>query len=74
MDRKETSVKFCYIPGFGTAKKGGVKSLLEKFLQRLDHSDAAAVRLAYGLYERCETDDLTLRDYYDCLYGKNKRG
>ena len=73
MDRKETSVKFCYIPGFGTAKKGGVKSLLEKFLQRLDHSDAAAVRLAYGLYERCETDDLTLRDYYDCLYGKKQK-
>ena len=73
MDRKETSVKFCYIPGFGTAKKGGVKGLLEKFLQRLDHSDAAAVRLAYGLYERCETDDLTLRDYYDCLYGKKQK-
>ena len=73
MDRKETSVKFCYIPGFGTAKKGGVKSLLEKFLQRLDHSDAAAVRLAYGLYERCETDDLMLRDYYDCLYGKKQK-
>lgn len=73
MDRKETSVKFCYIPGLGTAKKGGVKGLLEKFLQRLDHSDAAAVRLAYGLYERCETDDLTLRDYYDCLYGKKQK-
>lgn len=73
MDRKETSVKFCYIPGFGTAKKGGVKGLLEIFLQRLDHSDAAAVRLAYGLYERCETDDLTLRDYYDCLYGKKQK-
>ena len=73
MDRKETSVKFCYIPGFGTAKKGGVKGLLEKFLQRLDHSDAAAVRLAYGLYERCETDDLMLRDYYDCLYGKKQK-
>ena len=73
MYRKETSVKFCYIPGFGTAKKGGVKGLLEKFLQRLDHSDAAAVRLAYGLYERCETDDLTLRDYYDCLYGKKQK-
>ena len=73
MDRKETSVKFCYIPGFGTAKKGGVKGLLEKFLQRLDHSDAAAVRLAYGLYERCETDDLMLRDFYDCLYGKKQK-
>lgn len=73
MDRKETSIKFCYIPGFGTEKRGGVKCLLEKFLQRLDHSDAAAVRLAYGLYERCETDDLTLRDYYDCLYGKKQK-
>ena len=73
MDRKETSIKFCYIPGFGTEKRGGVKGLLEKFLQRLDHSDAAAVRLAYGLYERCETDDLTLRDYYDCLYGKKQK-
>ena len=73
MDRKEASVKFCYIPGFGTEKKGGVRSLLEKFLQRLDHSDAAAVRLAYGLYERCETDDLTLRDYYECLYGKKQK-
>lgn len=73
MDRKETSVKFCYIPGFRVEKKGGVRSLLEKFLQRLDHSDAAAVRLAYGLYERCKTDDLTLRDYYDCLYGKKQK-
>ena len=73
MDRKETSIKFCYIPGFGTEKRGGVKGLLEKFLQRLDHSDVAAVRLAYGLYERCETDDLTLRDYYDCLYGKKQK-
>ncbi len=73
MDRKEASVKFCYIPGFRVEKKGGVRSLLEKFLQRLDHSDAAAVRLAYGLYERCKTDDLTLRDYYDCLYGKKQK-
>ena len=52
---------------------GEINALLEKFLQRLDHSDAAAVRLAYGLYERCETDDLTLRDYYDCLYGKKQK-
>ena len=34
MDRKETSIKFCYIPGFGTEKRGGVKGLLEKFLQK----------------------------------------
>ncbi|MFR5701681.1 MAG: DUF6382 domain-containing protein [Eubacterium ramulus] len=70
MDRKETSVKFCYIPGFGTAKKGGVKA--SGPLQRLDTFDAAAVRLAYGLYERCETDDLTLRIIMTVFMGKTK--
>lgn len=31
MDRKETSVKFCYIPGFGTAKKAVSKAFWKNF-------------------------------------------
>ena len=71
--RSGQEIKFCYIPGYGTEHSGGIKGLLEKILQHLDHSDADAVRIAYGLYDRCEKNDLTLADYYECLYGEAKK-
>ena len=71
-NRTGDEILFCYIPGYHAANSGGVRGLFEELLQHLNHSDAEAVRMAYGIYECCGTEEPVMEDYRECLYRKNR--
>lgn len=50
-DRQMEKMSFCYIPGL--QQDGGITHLFEELLPFLDHSDEAAVKIAYEVYENC---------------------
>lgn len=71
-NRTGDEILFCYIPGYRETGSSGVKGLVEELLQHLNHSDAEAVRMAYGIYERCGVEDPVMDDYRECLYRKDR--
>ena len=71
-NRTGEEILFCYIPGYRNANGGGVRELFEEILQNLNHSDSEAVRMAYGIYERCSGEEPVMEDYREYLYGKEK--
>ena len=71
-NRTGDEILFCYIPGYHAENNSGVRGLFEELLQHLNHSDTEAVRMAYGIYERCGTEEPVMEDYRECLYRKNR--
>lgn len=50
-----TGAQFCYEPLWSCPPQEALGALLEQLLPKLDHEDARAVALGYGLYELCQT-------------------
>ncbi len=74
-DHSGEKIRFCYIPGLGRANAQGtyggyssdIKELFEEILQHLNHSDPAAVRMGYEMYERAARAPFVVQDCLDCL-------
>ncbi|MCD8323591.1 MAG: FHA domain-containing protein [Clostridiales bacterium] len=66
-DRFSKQLRFCYIPGLREERAQGIKELFEEILQKLDHSEPAAVRIGYEMYERCAQSDFVISDCVECL-------
>ena len=47
-------IRLCYEPMWSRDPRESLQELLEQLLPHIDHSDKAAVALAYGLYENCQ--------------------
>lgn len=70
-NRSGNRMQFCYIPGYHSEKTPGVRGLFEELLQHLNHMDSEAVRMTYGMYERCGIAEPVMEDYREILYGKS---
>ncbi len=57
----------CAMPGMVDRRGSDLKGLFEEILQHLNHSDPAAVRMGYEMYERSVSSSFTLQDCLDCL-------
>lgn len=66
-DRIHQRIRFCYVPGYSQAEDAGLRGLFEEILQHLDHTDSAAVKLGYEMYERCARVDFVVEDVSRCL-------
>ncbi len=60
VDYRTQQVWFCYFPESGATLTEAWTRLLEYLLTRLDHSDARAVELAYGIYDKAQAGDGSL--------------
>ncbi len=56
-------LSLCYEPMWEEEPSEALQRLLEELLPHIDHSDKAAVALAYGAYERCQQPNADLWQY-----------
>lgn len=56
-------VRLCYEPMWEQEPGESLRELLEQLLPHIDHSDKAAVALAYGLYEICQQPNADIWQY-----------
>lgn len=63
LDLSTHQVRFCYEPLWSEEPRRALGTLLEPLLAKVDHSDKYAVRLAYGLYEKCQEQNADLWNY-----------
>ncbi len=63
MDVGGGQVRLCYEPMWEQEPGESLRELLEQLLPHIDHSDKAAVALAYGLYEICQQPNADIWQY-----------
>ena len=56
-------IRLCYEPMWSRDPRESLQELLEQLLPHIDHSDKAAVALAYGLYENCQQSNADVWRY-----------
>ena len=57
LDTSGEQVAFCYEPMWNRDPRQSLKELMEQLLPKIDHADKDAVRLGYGLYEKCQEEN-----------------
>lgn len=57
LDTSGKVVAFCYEPLWSRDPRQSLQELMEQLLPKIDHSDKDAVRLGYGLYEKCQEEN-----------------
>ncbi len=60
-DTQTGSIYFCYYPGTFTEIRDGMYGFAEYILKVTDHTDDAAVTLAYDFYKQVVNEDYTIR-------------
>ena len=63
LDTSGEQVAFCYEPLWNKDPRQSLQELMEQLLPRIDHADKEAVRLAYGLYEKCQEENADVWHY-----------
>ncbi len=63
LDLSTQQMRFCYEPLWSGDPRSSLRALLEQLLVKVDHADKYAVRLAYGLYEKCQEENADLWAY-----------
>ena len=56
-------VAFCYAPMWCREPRQSLQELMEQLLPKIDHTDKDAVRLGYGLYEKCQEENADVWQY-----------
>ncbi|MCD7868080.1 MAG: DUF6382 domain-containing protein [Clostridiales bacterium] len=69
MDVEKGEIGFCCMPGYQKEIREQFQTLAEYILPRLDHEDAKAVMLGYGVYRRALEDTFRLEHIKEELYG-----
>lgn len=54
---------FCYQPLWNKDPRQSLQGLMEQLLPKIDHADKDAVRLGYGLYEKCQEENADVWTY-----------
>ncbi|MDO5134793.1 MAG: DUF6382 domain-containing protein [Eubacteriales bacterium] len=68
VDVKKRKMYFCYLPGYKRDVREQFQELTEYILPRLDHEDAKAVMLGYGVYRRALEDSFHLEHVKEELF------
>lgn len=63
LDTSGEKVAFCYEPMWQKELRKSLQELMEHLLPRIDHNDRHAVRLGYGLYEKCQEANADVWQY-----------
>lgn len=68
---------FCYQPLWNKDPRLSLQGLLEQLLPKIDHADKDAVRLSYGLYEKCQEENADVWAYVlaqnaECAYAGDR--
>ncbi|MCF0133315.1 MAG: FHA domain-containing protein [Blautia sp.] len=63
-------VYFCYLPGYKNDVREKFRQLTEYLLPKLDHEDAMAVMIGYGVYRKALEDTFRLEDIKEELFRK----
>ena len=63
LDASGEQVVFCYEPLWNRDIRQSLQELMEQLLPRIDHADKEAVRLGYGLYEKCQEENVDVWHY-----------
>ena len=68
LDIEKKEVHFCCLPDYRHPVQEQFRELTEYFLPRLDHEDAEAVKLGYGIYRKAMEPGLQLENIKKLLY------
>lgn len=63
LDTSGEKVVFCYEPLWSRDLRQSLQELMESLLPKIDHQDKDAVRLGYGLYEKCQEENADVWHY-----------
>lgn len=63
LDSSGERVVFCYEPMWQKEPQEALQELMEHLLPLIDHNDKDAVRLGYGLYEKCQEPNADIWKY-----------
>ena len=63
LDSSGEKASFCYEPLWQKEPQAALRDLMEQLLPLIDHEDKAAVRLGYGLYEKCQEPNADIWGY-----------
>ena len=63
LDTSGQKVFFCYEPLWNKDLRESLRELMEQLLPKIDHTDKDAVRLGYGLYEKCQEENADVWHY-----------
>lgn len=63
LDTSGEQVVFCYEPMWQKEPQESLQELMEHLLPLIDHDDKDAVRLGYGLYEKCQEPNADIWQY-----------
>lgn len=63
LDASGEQVAFCYEPLWNRDPRRSLQELMEQLLPKIDHADKDAVRLGYGLYEKCQEENADVWSY-----------
>lgn len=63
LDASGEQVVFCYEPLWNRDPRRSLQELMEQLLPKIDHADKDAVRLGYGLYEKCQEENADVWNY-----------
>ncbi len=76
LDVEKREVFFCCLPDYHHPVQEQFRELTEYFLPKLDHEDAAAVNLGYGVYRKAMEAGLQLEHIKELIYraGNEKNG
>ena len=63
LDPSGERAAFCYEPLWQKEPQESLRELMEQLLPLIDHKDKEAVRLGYGLYEKCQEPNADIWQY-----------
>lgn len=63
LDSSGRQVSFCYEPLWQKEPQEALRELMEQLLPLIDHEDKDAVRIGYGLYEKCQEPNADIWRY-----------
>lgn len=63
LDTSGEKVAFCYEPLWNKDPRQSLQELMQELLPQIDHTDKDAVRLGYGLYEKCQEENADVWHY-----------
>lgn len=73
-DRSSEKYRFCYLPGSKAEASYRLQSLTEYLLTKIDHTDQAAVKIGYALYEQSTREGCSIQELLSCTVYEETEG
>lgn len=65
-------ISFCFLPGIKLNLREEIRNLVEKILERMDHSDQEKTEAAYALYDRLQEENCGLLELQELFFQKKE--